>query len=272
MRLFAVTLIMFINRDTLFAARMARDLLWQEEGSIPLNDFVSISQTWVQLLTSPPVPESDHTSGTSLVDLFSTPDITPNFTSVRRHLLTYYSLLQSTNLTNSVLSSLPLPATLDPSKRTPLTLRLRTLFALIQETLACLIYLPFFLFPLLVHLPVYIMARLGASLVVDEEETLAQNKVVLGLLAMILVYPAAFMFLWAIFFFTPIGALVAAATMYWFAVYHNRLVNCRSLTVYVYSHSHISNYRYLSSGETCHGRLACSPRCLDSEAIRPPTR
>jgi hypothetical protein len=35
----------YMLRDTLFAARMARDLLWDEEGTIPLNDFVNISQT-----------------------------------------------------------------------------------------------------------------------------------------------------------------------------------------------------------------------------------
>lgn len=34
-------------RDTLYAARMARDLLWPEERSINLDEFVSISQTYV---------------------------------------------------------------------------------------------------------------------------------------------------------------------------------------------------------------------------------
>ena len=32
-------------RDTLFAARMARDILWNKETSIKLEDFVSVSQT-----------------------------------------------------------------------------------------------------------------------------------------------------------------------------------------------------------------------------------
>lgn len=38
---FAPTLL----RDTLYAARMARDLLWAEERSINLDDYVAISQT-----------------------------------------------------------------------------------------------------------------------------------------------------------------------------------------------------------------------------------
>lgn len=35
----------FSSRDTLYAARMVRDLLWEKERSIPLEDFVAISQT-----------------------------------------------------------------------------------------------------------------------------------------------------------------------------------------------------------------------------------
>ncbi|KAJ2987602.1 hypothetical protein NUW54_g9381 [Trametes sanguinea] len=93
--------------DTLYAARMARDLLWPEERSINLDEFVTISQT--------------------LVDLFSTPDLVPNINAIKRHLLTYYSLLESTHLTNAVLSSLPLPATLDPRQPVPLPSRLFTL-------------------------------------------------------------------------------------------------------------------------------------------------
>ena len=74
-------------------------------------------------------------------------------------------------------------------------------------------------------MPVYILGRFGAQLVEDEEETQAQNKVVFGLLFLLLVYPAAFFFLWALFWYTPTGALLAAATVYLFAVYHNKLIN-----------------------------------------------
>lgn len=160
-----------------------------------------------------------------MVDLFSTPDVTRNIVSVRRNLLSYYSLLQSTNLTNSVLSSLPLDPSLDPSKRTPLGLRLRTLAVLVRDTIASLIHLPFFLFPLILHTPVYIMSRLGGRLVEAEEETQAQNKVVLGLLMMLMIYPSAFFILWAFMWFSPVGALLSASTMYVFAMYHNKLVN-----------------------------------------------
>ncbi|GLB37088.1 putative phosphate acyltransferases [Lyophyllum shimeji] len=191
--------------DTLYAARMARDILWEGRKSINLDEFVPISQT--------------------LVDLFSTPNATPNFISARRNLLEYYSLLQSSHLTNSVLRSLPLPRSLDPNTPAPVPSRLFTLLILIRDTISAAIRLPFFLFPLLVHSPVYFMGRLGAKLVQDEEETQAQNKVVFGLLSLLLIYPATFFFLWALLWFTPVGALLAATIVYLFANYHNRMID-----------------------------------------------
>ncbi|KAF7322149.1 PlsC domain-containing protein [Mycena kentingensis (nom. inval.)] len=191
--------------NTLYAARMARDLMWANEKSINLDEFVPISQT--------------------LVDLFSTPDPTPNFKSVRRRLLEYYSLLQSTNLTNSVLAKLPLPKTLDPNRATPLPSRLLTLLILLRDTFIMLFRLPFFAFPLFMYLPVYYMGRLGARLVQDEEETQAQNKLVFGMLSMFLTYPFAFFFLWAFFTWTRVGAVLAAATLWLFAKYHDTMIN-----------------------------------------------
>jgi glycerol-3-phosphate O-acyltransferase/dihydroxyacetone phosphate acyltransferase len=168
-------------------------------------------------------------SKSSLVDLFSTTDATPNFPSVKRHLLEYYSLLQSTQLTNSVLSALPLPRMLDPGHPIPLPSRLLTLSILVRDSMSALARLPFFLLPLVVHAPVYVMCRLGAQLVEDEEETQAQNKIVFGLLLLLMIYPAAFFFLWALFLYTPTGALLAGATVYLFAIYHTQMINGQSL-------------------------------------------
>lgn len=191
--------------ETLYIARMAKDLLWEKERSIDLNDFVAVSQT--------------------LVDLFSTKDATVNYNSVRCHLLEYYSLLQSTHLTNSVLASLHLPATLSPTRPTPLPSRLFTLSILIRDTIAVLIRLPIFFLPLLLHLPVYIIGRRAARLSEHEEETQAQNKVVFSLLLLLLIYPATFWILWAVLSYSSTGALVAALTVWAFAYYHTRLVN-----------------------------------------------
>ncbi|EPS94226.1 acyltransferase [Fomitopsis schrenkii] len=192
--------------DTLYAARMARDLLWDDEKSISLDEFVPVSQT--------------------LVDLFCTPDLVPNLTAIKRHLLTYYSLLQSTHLTNSVLSSLPLPDTLDPYRPIPLPSRLFTLSLLVRDTLALLLGLPFFIGPLLIHVPAYVFARVGARLAKDEEETQAQNKVVFGLLLLLLlIYPATFFFCWAFLRYTPLGALASLALVVLVHSYHTKLIN-----------------------------------------------
>ncbi|KAK2463296.1 hypothetical protein APHAL10511_004951 [Amanita phalloides] len=191
--------------DTLYAARMARDLLWEGENKIDLDDFVCVSQ--------------------SLVDLFSMPDATLNLGAVRRHLLEYYSLLQSSHLANSVLSSLPLPNSLDPHTPTPLPSRLLTLLILIKDTISAILRLPFFFLPLLVHVPIYFMGRFGASLVEDEEETQAQNKVAFGFMSSLMVYPTTFIFLWALLYYTPLGALTAALIVYLFALYHNKVID-----------------------------------------------
>ncbi|PFH44974.1 hypothetical protein AMATHDRAFT_164245 [Amanita thiersii Skay4041] len=191
--------------DTLYVARMARDMLWEGEKSIDLDDFVVVSQT--------------------LVDLFSTPEATPNTKTVRRHLLEYYSLLESSHLTNSVLSSLSLSSSLDPHTPATLPSRLVTLFILIRDTVSAMSRLPFFLLPLLLHVPVYFMGRIGASLAEDEEETQAQNKVAFGLLSLLMIYPTIFLFLWALLYYTPLGALLAAFVVYLFATYHNKMID-----------------------------------------------
>lgn len=69
------------------------------------------------------------------------------------------------------------------------------------------------------------MGRLGAKMVEDEEETQAQNKVAFGLLSSLLIYPAAFFFLWALLWYTPIGAILSASIVYFFAVYHTKMID-----------------------------------------------
>ena len=170
-----------------------------------------------------------------LVDLFSTPDLVPNFNAIKRHLLTYYSLLESSHLTNAVLSSLPLPATLDPRQPVPLPSRLYTLGILVRDSVSLIIHLPFSILPLVVHAPAYLMGRYGARLVEDEEETQAQMKVVFGLLLMLIMYPAAFFVVWAFLWYTPVGALLSGAFVFVFAMYHNRLINSESQSPRVHS-------------------------------------
>ena len=194
--------------DTLYVARMARDILWSDDKSpVSLDEFTAVSQT--------------------LVDLFSPENsaLTRNFTSTKRALLRYYSLLQYTHLSHSTLSSIPLPRSLDPSSSVPLPSRLYTLLILIRDTTTALVNLPFFLLPLLFHLPVYFISRYGAHLVRDEEETQAQNKLVFGLLYLLFLYPTLFLSLWSLFLFTPVGIVAGLAGVYILWMHHTRMVD-----------------------------------------------
>lgn len=130
-----------------------------------------------------------------------------------------------------MLSALPLPDTLDPYRPVPLPSRLFTLLILLRDSLSCLVRLPLFIFPLMIHLPAYVMARLGARLVEDEKETQAQNKILFGLLLLVLIYPAAFFFLWAFLWYTPVGALFAGFVVWLTAIYHTKLVNGKYILI-----------------------------------------
>ncbi|KZT54770.1 acyltransferase [Calocera cornea HHB12733] len=190
--------------ETLSAARMAREILWVDERTIPLDEFTVISQT--------------------LVDLFTPPYPNPQTELVKARLLTYYALLQESRLTHEVLSSLPLPRTLDPRRPTPVPSRISTLLLLVRDSIASAIRLPFFLLPLLVHLPVYALGKYVQGMIVDEEE-IAQGKVFLGLFLLMGTYSLMFLALWVLLWLSPIGALIAAAVTWAFAVYHVQLVD-----------------------------------------------
>ncbi|EJU02899.1 glycerol-3-phosphate acyltransferase [Dacryopinax primogenitus] len=190
--------------ETLNAARMAREILWVDDKTIPLEDFTAISQT--------------------LVDLFTPPHPNPRTEAVKSSLLTYYALLKESRLTHEVLSSLPLPRSLDPRLPTPLPSRLRTLSLLIRDSVASFVRLPFFLLPLLVHLPIYAVGAYVQHLIPDEEE-IAQGKAFLGLFILVGTYSCMFVVLWTLLWLTPIGAVVAALVTWAFALYHVQLVD-----------------------------------------------
>ncbi|KAG9086983.1 hypothetical protein FRC07_012939, partial [Ceratobasidium sp. 392] len=192
--------------ETLYSAKMTRSLLWPRTKSLKITDFVPVSQV--------------------LVDLFSAPNSSPAFESTRKALLAYHSLLEYAKLSHEALTDLPLPRTLDPSVETPMPSRLSTLAILLKDTLAAAVRLPFFLLPLIIHLPAYALARILARMVDEEEETQAQMKMVAGILALaIMSYPIMFLFLWAFLWLTPTGALIAAGFVWMLAVYHVSIID-----------------------------------------------
>ncbi|EGU11469.1 Glycerol-3-phosphate-acyltransferase [Rhodotorula toruloides ATCC 204091] len=89
------------------AATMARKILWPDDKKLPLRHMREIDQT--------------------LVDLFAAPNPSASLRRLRRLLNVYRDALYSTGVTHLSLSSLPLPATLDPSVPHPLPTRMRVL-------------------------------------------------------------------------------------------------------------------------------------------------
>lgn len=77
-----------------------------------------------------------------------------------------------------------------------------------------------------------------------EEESVAQNKVVVGLFLLFGIYSFWFWAIWALFWLTPIGAIVAAATVYSMAVYFHSLIDDSYLR---YGSSHLSSTYHSSS-------------------------
>lgn len=133
--------------------------------------------------------------------------------------------MTASRLTNEALVDLPLPSTLDPNAKLPLPTRLSAIWLLIKDTLVSLYHLPFFLIPMLVNLPIYGIGTLGAHLVEDELETQAEMKIVFGMFISCLTLPVLFFSLWAVFRQVPLGAALAAGTVWLLSRYHTALVD-----------------------------------------------
>jgi glycerol-3-phosphate O-acyltransferase/dihydroxyacetone phosphate acyltransferase len=138
--------------------------------------------------------------------------------------MTYHSLLKTSQLTNETLAFLPLPRNLDPRRPMPFPSRITTFLVLIRDTLSAMLRLPLFLVPLLVHFPIYAISRwVGRQS--EEEETMAQNKVVVGLFGLLIAYGTMFWFIWALLGGWWINGVIAAFTVYVFGIYHVRLID-----------------------------------------------
>jgi len=79
------------------------------------------------------------------------------------------------------------------------------------------------------------MGQLGARLVVDEEETQAQNKVLFGMFLLMLIYPTAFVVMWAFLWFTPVGAILSATLVWLIAGIITSLSTVSNLIVHRYT-------------------------------------
>jgi glycerol-3-phosphate O-acyltransferase/dihydroxyacetone phosphate acyltransferase len=103
--------------------------------------------------------------------------------------------------------------------------RFSTLILLIRDSISALIRLPFFFIPMMIHLPIYMVAVYGGRMVEHELETQAQMKVAFGILLSFFTYPVLFFAFWAVFRQVPLGAAIAAGAVWLFARYHAALID-----------------------------------------------
>ncbi|KAG5653204.1 hypothetical protein H0H81_001755 [Sphagnurus paluster] len=142
--------------DTLYAAEMARDILWQDPANVPLKDWVAVSQTLVGLFTV----DADRAD--------------PLLLKARTALNKYHSLLHHTSIAHSELT------TLIPLAGRAIT-PWRVLGAILKFPLA-LTSLLLFTPSLLLYIPAYATGALAVRMFVrrGEKEAEAQFKAVFG--------------------------------------------------------------------------------------------
>ncbi|KAF7374907.1 Glycoside hydrolase family 5 protein [Mycena sanguinolenta] len=141
--------------ETLYAARMARDILWGDERAIKLKDWVVVGQTLVKLFSSSSFEDSESSS---------------DLANVKRALTKYFSLLQYSKITHAQLHQLQ-GHEKHPSPFFAFRFILIALSTLLNPSF--LLFIP----PLIAHIPAYLFARLGSGLAPPgEEESLKPNS------------------------------------------------------------------------------------------------
>ncbi|KAF7327739.1 Glycoside hydrolase family 5 protein [Mycena kentingensis (nom. inval.)] len=136
--------------ETLYAARMTRDILWTNDENVKLKDWVVVGQTLVKLLSS-----ADD--------------------GVKNALTKYFALLQRTGITHAQLAILAPNLSKLPSR----LFVFRFIFTFLRTILnpSFLLFVP----PMIAHLPAYLCASLANVLApAGEEESRSQFKVFLG--------------------------------------------------------------------------------------------
>ncbi|KAG6839984.1 hypothetical protein C0991_009862 [Blastosporella zonata] len=140
--------------DTLYAAQMARDIIYEDPVNIPLKNWLSVSQSLVDTFTAqlPPAPGLD---------------------AAKSALTTYYALLHYTGISHSSLTVL-LPTIHVPLPTRILHIAVRMPIAFLN----LLLFLP----PMLLHISAYLMGHIAPRVLVEkgEVEGQAQFKAIFG--------------------------------------------------------------------------------------------
>ncbi|CAG8690039.1 19704_t:CDS:2 [Cetraspora pellucida] len=181
------------NWDISNAASMTRMLYFSDDKRVPLEDYVKVTQ--------------------SLINFFAN-TTSEEVTTLKNLLNQYKTSLDAFHLTNNDISRY---------EKHNLTLPW-ALYSFLCELFKFSIQLPFFLPGLCFHWPIYVLGKVSVKFE-KYEESRAQNKIMLGLVWLIMAYTALFVFIWSMWFFTPIGLMFSFGSVVIFAWYHVALVD-----------------------------------------------
>jgi len=190
--------------DILNSANMARKLLFADDKRVHLEEYVKITQHLIYFFTNTTSEEA---------------------VLLKKSLNDYKNKLDMLSLSNSDIARYETRSLTIPW----------ALYQFLFEMSRFLIQLPFFLPGLCFHWPIYLMGKISAKYEIYEESR-AQNKIILGLAWLILSYSALFFCIWFFFFYTLLGLIFAAGSVFTFAWYHIALVD-----------SHYDAFKNLSS-------------------------
>ncbi|CAG8503517.1 1638_t:CDS:2 [Acaulospora colombiana] len=176
------------------AATMTRLLLFSDDKNISLDDFVQVTQSLINFYANSNSEEKIATSKT-LLDKYKTS----------------LDMLQLSDADVARYDKHGIS-------------KLRALCTFLYESLKFFIQLPFFLPALFFHWPIYVLGKVSVKFE-KYEESMAQNKIMLGLVWLMISYTILFFMVWTMLFYTPLGLVLAAGAVFIFAWYHVALVD-----------------------------------------------
>lgn len=154
----------------------------------------------------------------SFINIFHPNNVTdnPTLATLRSRLLTYNATLQLLQLSNRDISLY---------QTNGISLSASSL-RLIVTTLGLVLELPFFLPVIIFHSPMYVLGRL-AEKIEHYQESVAQDKVFVGIALFPVLYGSLWFFAWRSLNFSLLGFFLATALMPMFAIYHMTLLDER---------------------------------------------
>ncbi|RUS15849.1 hypothetical protein BC937DRAFT_91915, partial [Endogone sp. FLAS-F59071] len=184
--------------DTSLAGTTARRIMFGDRNGVMLDDYRQVSQSFTNIFHPNNVIDN------------------PTLTTLKSRLLTYNATLQLLQLSNRDISLYQING---------ISLGASSL-RLIVTTLGLVLELPFFLPVIVFHSPMYALGKF-AEKIEHYQESVAQDKVFIGVALFPVLYGSLWFFAWRALNFSFLGFFLATALMPMFTIYHMTLLDER---------------------------------------------